>query len=173
MGHARAPLLEPWELVRSPAAGTQLRVPSAAHPASSSYSQGKAARHPGTLPDTMHKLPLAGKYNGTEPGRGKNTLAIISHPKMESQCNCNTCGPGKPPWSHHFAGVPAQFISSFFHLTTKPSPWFWRLPKEVSKTENLTSVFLTAFIQYSNFVVWRKSTTLYFLFHARLTKGEE
>lgn len=42
----QAPLLESGEFVRSPAAGAQLWVPSAAHPGSSSSGQGKAA---GTL----------------------------------------------------------------------------------------------------------------------------
>lgn len=70
--------------------GAQLQVPSAAHPGSCSTGQAKAAQHPGILPDTTHKLPLVGKYNGREPGRGKNTLAIISHPEIESWCNWNT-----------------------------------------------------------------------------------
>lgn len=69
--------------------GAQLQVPSAAHPGSSSSAQAKAAQHPGTLPDTMYKLPLVGKYSRGEPGRGKNMLAIISHPKMESWRNWN------------------------------------------------------------------------------------
>lgn len=60
-----------------------------APPRSNRSGQGKAAWYPGTLPDTKHKLPLFGKYNRSEPGRGRNMLAIISHPEMESWCNWN------------------------------------------------------------------------------------
>lgn len=70
--------------------GAQLQVPSAAHPGPSSSGQGRAAQHPGTLPDTRHKLPLVGKHKRGEPGRGKNMLAIASHAEMESWCNWNT-----------------------------------------------------------------------------------
>ena len=146
----------------------QLQVPSAAHPQSSTPSQGKTARHPDTLPNTTHKLPHVGKYNRREPGKRKKMLDIISHPEMESRCNWDMhVGPGScldptaleesqhnsspPPTS------PLDLLCSFGDCSTR-----------MFSTENVnlqvTSVLSTAFIQCSYFVVWRKALHLFSCF---------
>lgn len=64
--------------------GAHLQVPSAAPPGSSSSGQGKAARHPGT------SFLLLENTTEESLAEGKNTLAMIPHPEMESWCNWNT-----------------------------------------------------------------------------------
>lgn len=147
--------------------GAQLQVPSAAHPGSCSSGQAKAAQHPGILPDTTHKLPLVGKYNGREPGRGINTLAIISHAEIESWCNWNMyvdLGSHLDPTAVDESRHNSSPLSSTSPLNLLCS--FGDCPKKSpDRKPNLqvTSVFLTAFIQWC-FCSLKKSKSFALLF---------
>lgn len=172
MGHIWVPSLQWGEPLREPRHRCLLQPTWGAEPPARARLHSTQAPSPNTIP----KLPRVRKYNGREPGKGKEMRGIAPHPEMESQCG--TC-----IWAREAALIPPLWRSPQ-HNSSPPSTSpldllcsFEDCSTKTLSTENInlqvTSVLLTAFIQCSYFVVSRKALHLFSPFHARVTKGEQ
>lgn len=131
-----------------------------------------APRNPCQTP--LPSFLVSEKYNGREPGKGKDIQGIAPHPEMESQCG--TCilvqeAALIPPLCRspqHNSSPPStsprDLLCSFEDCSTK-----------TLSTENInlqvTLVLLTAFIQCSYFVVSRKALHLFFSISCKSDQG--